>query len=92
MDEQSFDITVRVTMASIQPGGPWQLHCPACQARLNIHQPEPEISHRLLGSCACEECGIWLSLLASPDRKTVYMIRLPAIAELWEAMRRQGLA
>jgi C4-type Zn-finger protein len=91
MDTQSFDITLRVTGLAIQPGGYEQLYCPVCQSPLNIHQPEEEVPNRLLASCTCEECGLWLSLLMSPDRTKVYMIRLPVMVEMWEALSRQGL-
>ena len=89
MDRHSFDITLRVTALAISPGKYEQLYCPVCQAPLNLHQPEEEIPHRLLASCTCEECGLWLSLLVSPDRTKTYLIRLPVMAELWEALSRQ---
>jgi C4-type Zn-finger protein len=91
MNGQPFDITVRVTTLSTQPGSGETLCCPVCQSALNIHQPEPDVPHRLLASCSCEECGLWLALIRSPDRPRLYVTRLPVIAELWEAMSRQGL-
>ncbi len=90
MDKEVFDLSMRVTKLSVPPEGIEQLRCPACDSPLNMHQPEDEFPHRLLGSCTCEECGVWFSLIVTPDRKEMYLVRLPAIIEMMEAISRQG--
>jgi C4-type Zn-finger protein len=87
-----FDITIPVTVFPIAGGWPEPLNCPTCQAPLDLHQPQNDMPHRLLASCPCEECGVWYSLVPSADRARVYLLRLPAIAEMREALSRQGWA
>lgn len=91
MNGRLFDITMRATSASMQGGGQISLLCPNCSSTLLIHQPEEESAYRLLGSCDCEECGVWYSLIPAPDRSQIYLIRLPSMTELREAMVRQGI-
>lgn len=91
MERRTFDLTVRVWAHPTQSGRHDELMCPACDSALNIHQPEEAIPHRLLGSCTCGECGLWFSLVPAPDRGYMYMVRIPIIAEMREALSRQGL-
>ena len=91
MNGTSFDLTVHVTLLPAQTGGLDQILCPVCHEPLNLHQPEPEIPHRILASCTCEECGLWYSLIVSPDRTEVFMVRLPVLAEIREVLVRKGL-
>ncbi len=89
MQTTSFDIRVRVTGLAVLPEGIQHQRCVACGSPLEVHQPDPDVSHRLLGSCSCEECGIWYSLIVTPDRGGTYLIRLPSVAELTEAITRR---
>jgi hypothetical protein len=90
MDGQAFDLSIRVLKLSVAPEGAGQIRCPACDSPLNMHQPEEVFPHRLLGTCTCEECGVWFSFIVTPDRKQMYLLRLPAIIEMVEAISRQG--
>jgi hypothetical protein len=90
-DGRSFDMTVRVTVDSTRADERLSLSCPVCGFGLIVHQPEPGAAHRLLATCGCAECGLWFSVLPSADRSQVYLVRLPSMAELREAMARQGL-
>ena len=91
MDSSSFGMTVRVTTHPTQDGRYDELLCPACESDLRIHQPEEQTPHRLLATCSCAECDLWFSLVPTPDRWRVYMVRIPIIAEFREALSRQGL-
>ena len=91
MEEVGFDIIVRVVARPVA-GWPGPLECPACQCPLRVHQPEEDAPHRLLASCGCEECGIWYAVVPSVDRARVYLIRIPAIAEMREVLGRHSLA
>ncbi len=51
--------------------------CPHCQSELQIHQPDPDLPHRLLA--VCEDCHYWylqtsdgslILLLAGEDEGT----------------------
>jgi hypothetical protein len=35
----------------------YDLRCPRCLSSLALHQPDPELPHRLLA--VCEECKSW---------------------------------
>ena len=88
MMELQFDIQMRATSQV----GRWtdlnQQVCPACDATLTIHQPDVGNPHRLLANCSCEECGIWFALVVRPDQKVTYLVRLPSVIELVEAIAR----
>ncbi len=90
MDTISFDTVVWTTAATIPTGGANQLACPVCGAPLKLHQPEEKVPSRLLASCTCEECAIWLALVFTADLSRVYMFRIPSTAEFWEALSRRG--
>ena len=92
VDVLSFDMVVWTTAAQVPPGGRDHLACPVCGEPLRLHQPEEDAPSRLLASCTCEECSIWLALAFTPDRSRVYMVRVPSTAEFWEALRRRDLA
>jgi hypothetical protein len=47
------------------------LSCPSCEADLTLHQPDPELSDRLLATC--DECKSWF--LANADG--VVLARVP---------------
>ena len=49
--------------------------CPQCEYSLTLHQPDPEMPHRLLATC--DDCKSWfladsngVTLVAIPDRRT----------------------
>jgi hypothetical protein len=89
MDELSFNLKLWATSLPLPPGGCEQLRCPACRAILNVHQPEDDVPNRLMASCTCEECALWLALVVTPDRSRVYMVRIPSPPEMWEALSRE---
>jgi hypothetical protein len=39
--------------------------CPRCDARLQIHQPDPELVDRYLATC--DECKLWLVRISGED-------------------------
>jgi hypothetical protein len=47
------------------PDNPYDLPCPACEAPLEIHQPDRERPDRLLGVCL--SCHGWASIRMSGD-------------------------
>lgn len=50
--------------------------CPKCEERLALHQPDPELDDRLLGTCG--ECKTWYLL----DGRGEFTHRLPSPNEL----------
>lgn len=91
MREIEFDIRLRGKWqdATLHPIGHQQ--CPGCGTLLMLHQPDEGSPHRLLANCSCEECGAWFAVIMRPDDRVAYIIRLPSVIELVEAISRQGL-
>ena len=88
MEITSFDMQLLTTIREMPGRGVGALSCPACGEELVVHQPEHAFPGRLLGTCPCEECAIWLALVLTPDRSRVHMIRIPSPAEFQEALSR----
>ncbi len=89
MIEVAFDIRMRVTGRPVPPDGIEHQRCSACGSPLEVHQPDLDIPHRLLGSCSCAECGIWYAIIVTPDRLDSYLVRLPSVVEMMEAIARR---
>jgi hypothetical protein len=54
-----------------ESNGHSSLRCPSCHEDLTLHQPDPQLPERLLGTCA--ECHAWFLI---PTVAGV-MVRLP---------------
>ncbi len=89
MNQLEFDIRLRATSQAGRWADLRDQACPACDAHLTITQPDVDKPHRLLATCSCEECGIWFALIVRPDQLVTYLIRLPSVVELVEALGRQ---
>lgn len=86
----SFPMPVWSTEAPDPEQGRDNLCCPVCGGDLSVHQPDAHAPSRLLASCECDECAIWLALVFTPDHGCVYMVRVPSSAELLEALSARG--
>jgi hypothetical protein len=53
-------MTTRATLDVIRDDCFGEIECPRCCAILDVHQPDPDLSDRLLGTCA--ECKAWYLL------------------------------
>jgi hypothetical protein len=60
-------------------GGLSSLPCPGCHEGLALHQPDPQLPDRLLGTCG--ECHAWFLILAIAG----LMVRLPDEEDLRDA-------
>jgi hypothetical protein len=89
MQIHSFDMQFRTMACDMPADGLEGLPCPACGSELALHQPEKEVPARLLATCICEECAIWLALAFTPDRGRIYMVRIPSTAEFLDAFSRR---
>ncbi len=78
--------TVRVSLEmmvrSLPFAGPGELSCPACDRPLDLHQPDPESPHRLVGTCSCTDEGTWTLVTLSGTGAECYLIRLPGLDRL----------
>ena len=61
---------------NLDPEDPTAMACPSCPACLLLHQPDPELPDRLLGTCS--ECQAWFLIHAAAE----VMVRLPGADEL----------
>ena len=90
MGEFFFDVCLGVRGQDAKLNRIGQQRCPACDSLMIFHQPDEASPHRLLAHCDCEECGIWFAVVVRPDEQVVYLIRLPSVIELVEAIARRG--
>ena len=88
MREIHFEIRLRVRGQGVPPDGIEFQRCMVCDSRLSIHQPDPDDPQRLLAHCTSPECGVWCTMILATDDKVSYLIRLPSIVEMTEAIAR----
>lgn len=58
--------------------------CRACGAGLSVHQPEPESSESLLGTCGA--CGAWHFIGLAPTGEEAVVLPLPTVSLIRRAL------
>ena len=72
---QTIAVNLEVRRIVFPQAGLIPLPCPKCRVDLNIHQPDPDVPGRLLGTCG--ECGTWCALTLDSDHSEARLIVLP---------------
>ena len=58
--------------------------CPQCEAQLTLHQPDPELPHRLLATC--DECKSWYLTDSQGEALTPLSGRTERDVESWNCV------
>jgi hypothetical protein len=83
----AIDVTTSATRLEFEPDETPRAQCAKCQAPLQIHQPEPSIPDRFLGTCA--RCRSWYFISCTADRTEGVMVLLPTLDALQKALTEQ---
>jgi hypothetical protein len=71
-------VRMEASHTHVEDDGLLTIPCPRCDDPLELHQPVPELPHRLIG--VCHECTGWYAVLT--DRPNTLVVQLPECGTL----------